>query len=130
MAARMARARVIRADRSTRTKTKSISGRARYRRAGYRRAEEDDLHPLAHRHNRVRRHHREAVGTHHGAEDARALIAGEPRAILPAVPRERHPQVATPAAGVPNRLEHPRPDAWPVDRERSEERRVGKGGRR
>src|SRR5437773_8771060 len=112
MAARMARARVIRADRSTRTKTKSISGRARYRRA-----EEDDLHPLAHRHNRVRRHHREAVGTHHGAEDARALIAGEPRAILPAVPRERHPQVATPAAGVPNRLERPRPDAGPVDGE-------------
>src|SRR5439155_646600 len=59
---------------------------------------------------------REAVGTHHGAEDARALIAGEPRAILPAVPRERHPQVATPTAGVPDRLEHPRPDAGPIDR--------------
>src|SRR5437667_6695349 len=111
MTASTATARVIRGDRSTRMKTKSTAERARLERS-----EDDDLHPVPRGHDRVRRHHREAVRAHHGAEDAGALIAGELRAVVAAVPRERHAEVAAPAAGVPDRLERPRPDARPVDR--------------
>src|SRR5437879_8758987 len=111
MTASTTRARVIRGDRSSRMKTKSTAEHARLERA-----EDDDLDPIPRRHDRGRRHPRETVRTHHGFQDGRALIAGELRAVLPAVPRKRHPEVAAPAAGVPDRLERPRPDTRPVDR--------------
>src|SRR5437762_8582461 len=105
--------RFIRGDASTRSKAKSTAGRVRG--AGLEPAEHDHLHRPARGDFRVGCDDGEAVGEHHRAQDARALIAGEPRAVALGVARESDAQVSPPRAAVGDRRERPRDDAGPRD---------------
>src|SRR5215467_9391877 len=64
-------------------------------------AEEDDGHGIAGSNGGVAGNYGEAVGGDHGAEDARALIAGEARAIAAGAGRgQGDAQVSATAAGI------------------------------
>ena len=74
--------------------------------------EHDDLDVLPGLDDQIARDHRQPVGQDHRSKNGRALLSRQARAVSASPVRgERHPQIATPVAGVRDGLQRHGPDA-------------------